>query len=489
MSKELNLNLQKAIRVIKHLDGKLQDLTQEELSEISRTNTKYLQRNKDSIEAYFESDTPKASNSDIRYVLNHCLEYYIKIATKKNEKFIFRNILGSIVGYLLKWEYKLLGHIQKNTKIIEIGIAVIELICLVNSRKDKTKGTPISANSKSARKLLNSNKVAFIDKLFIRTDSYKVGNRAKSWKLTKLSTDLLGRSIDIFFDRSDYILCPLNSETYSSICSPVDKTLHVCNLDVNIVKTLSLSSILHILSMSLSYVTDTNELIVSLEHTSTTDESLGRNYNLFCRLRSQERLALGYIAYDISSALQTISLQLVKGTKDDYPILTSYSTNKALKQSVRRSIADDLGINISDVKAKLTAFANGGISGKDKHPLYKKFQEESDRLRREVISHTATNNPCLLEQAIDQSKRILPEDIDWFSLKPEDSQTMARNKSSVFFYIWTYYERIIRKVMLKLLPDGIEVHDAVYSKMNINVETIEEEVFKSTSFKVIIDKG
>ena len=204
----------------------------------------------------------------------------------------------------------------------------------------------------------------------------------------------------------------------------------------------------------------TNSLIISCEHTSSTDETLGRNYNIFSRLRSKERLAFGYIAYDMSSALQSLCLQLIQGTKEAYPILT----DKAFKQSLRTSIANDLNIPISDVKAKLTAFANGAVSEIDKHPKYKQFQEESDRLRIEVLSHVATNKSWLLEQSIQQSKRNLPDDIDWFSLEPEDSQAMARNKSSVFFFVWTYYERLVRKAMLKVLPDGIEVHDAVYSK-------------------------
>ena len=41
---------------------------------------------------------------------------------------------------------------------------------------------------------------------------------------------------------------------------------------------------------------------------------------------------------------------------------------------------------------------------------------------------------------------------------------ILRNKSSVFFFVWTYYEMLIRKAMLECLPDGIEVDDAVYSK-------------------------
>ena len=64
---------------------------------------------------------------------------------------------------------------------------------------------------------------------------------------------------------------------------------------------------------------------------------------------------------------------------------------------------------------------------------------------------------------------------------------MARNKSSVFFFVWTYYEMLIRKAMLECLPDGIDVHDAVYSKIEIDVKNIEETICQLTRFIITID--
>ena len=63
---------------------------------------------------------------------------------------------------------------------------------------------------------------------------------------------------------------------------------------------------------------------------------------------------------------------------------------------------------------------------------------------------------------------------------------ILRNKSSVFFFVWTYYEMLIRKAMLKCLPDGIEVHDAVYSKMIVDVKEIEAFIHKNSGFTIII---
>ena len=51
---------------------------------------------------------------------------------------------------------------------------------------------------------------------------------------------------------------------------------------------------------------------------------------------------------------------------------------------------------------------------------------------------------------------------------------------TIFFFVWTYYEMLIRKAMLECLPDGIEVHDAVYSKLIVDVQVIEAIVLKIT---------
>jgi len=474
--------LQQVIRVLKYSGNTLDDISDVELAKISDTNTKYLQRNRQSINEYFNT-TVEPTADDIQYFERRSLQTFINISINQDGRFVYRNVLGAIAGYVLKREHKLLGHIHKITKIVKTGEKIVELMCLINSRKDTKKGTPIHSNNKSARYLLNDNKIAYIDKLFKRSNGYFAGNTSKKWRLTGLSEQILQQIIEIFFDNFNDI-CPANTETYSSICFQVKWT----PLSLDVLRKQSVTTIMHILSMSIGYNQSTKCLIVSLEHTSSTDATLGRCYNVFSRIRSQERLDYGYIGYDISAGLQTICLQLIGASENDYPMLYSYSTDKAFKTSLRAAISDDLGIDVKDAKKKLTAFANGGISGKDKHPKYEQFQKESDRLRREVMAYVAEHNSWLLEQAKAQSRRTLPEDIDWFDLSPEDAQYMARNKASVFFFMWTYYERLIRKAMLQCLPDGIEVHDAVYSKMNVDTKEIEEVISECTGFKVIIDK-
>ncbi len=505
--KPLNEKVQKYLCCSKRLD---QAYSVTELANATGVSRRYVQRNASRILDYY-SIAPIPTDSDLKWYHDRSLDYYLKDTGN------MRASLGAIIGYLLKYRYGQLGHLRKAQAIISAGDNIVKLTAIIKARKHST-GTPISANSKAAKVLLDHNKVTWIDKLFIRTGGYYAGHSSKLWKTTELMDNVLTDALIIYFTKitnNDINLplfncradCRSKCGTYSSICSAVGATLQtqvsynkpkqaavmsqqwfIKPLVVTIqqAQQLCLSSQLHIISNSIGF--ENGNFIVSLNHTSSTDPSLGRSYNVFTRLRSFERKQLGYINYDMSCALQTISLQLIQATEDDYPLLTYYAKDISFKRALRDGIANDLNISVSDVKQKLTAFANGGVSGIDKHPLYKQFQSESDRLRIEVLAYTAEHDPQLLKQAVAQSKKKLPEDIDWFSMNTEDSQALARGKSSVYFFIWTYYERLIRKDMLTVLSDGIEVHDAVYSKMNVSTDDIEAIIFESTGFKIIIDK-
>ena len=190
MSKYLNPNLQRVIRVLKNSGDTLDDIGISHLADITGTNRHYIQRNKPRIHAYYDvASVP--TDSDVRFFENRSIDAYIDIALKSAVEYPYRDMLGAIVGYLMKREYKMLGHIQKNTKVIGTGKAVIDLICTINSRKDTSNGTPINSQSKAVKYLFKSNKVSFVDELFKRTDGYFAGNVSKRWKLTPLTEDIL----------------------------------------------------------------------------------------------------------------------------------------------------------------------------------------------------------------------------------------------------------------------------------------------------------
>ena len=246
---------------------------------------------------------------------------------------------------------------------------------------------------------------------------------------------------------------------------------------------------------------DGNTITIPIKHESKkSEEYWGRNYNIFCSLRSQERLQLGFISYDMSAALQSISLQIINSTENDYPMLWKYAHDKAYKKQIRTEIAQDLNhvdatgnIDVSKVKSQLTAFAHGSTKDMNKHRHYTVFQEESNRLRQAVLKHVSEHDPQILERAIAQSSRELPEEMDWMDLGIEETSKEVRDKASVFFFVWTWYERQIRQAMIDALGDNeaseaLEVHDAVYSRRDIDTKIIEKEIYDQTKFRISIER-
>jgi len=65
----------------------------------------------------------------------------------------------------------------------------------------------------------------------------------------------------------------------------------------------------------------------------------------------------------------------------------------------------------------------------------------------------------------------------------------GKKDTSIYFFIWTQWERQIRESMMSCFnnPSSChQVHDAVYSKQIIDSVTIEEKVLEYTGFKVQI---
>jgi AAA15 family ATPase/GTPase len=143
-------------------------------------------------------------------------------------------------------------------------------------------------------------------------------------------------------------------------------------------------------------------------------------------------------------------------------------------------------LSIDEVKRLLTAYANGSQKQVGKSTELKEFSEQSDQLRREVIAVINTYEPELLKSAIEQSKNSFPEDQDWQNIEKEKSGKHARDKASVFFFIWTYFEKQIRDVMLSIVDDGIPVHDAIYSRQELAFEVFEKAIMAQTAFEVRI---
>ena len=201
--------------------------------------------------------------------------------------------------------------------------------------------------------------------------------------------------------------------------------------------------------------------------------------------------------YDISGGIQIICFNILShyqngkyedfyDLRDSYPLIFSYGYDPEVKRSIREEIARDLAVSEDKVKSLLTAYANGSQKKVKNSEKLRQFFIESDRLRQEVMAVIDLHRPDVLVSALKQSKRSLPEDIDWQSIEQESSNVQARDKASVFFFVWTYFEKQVRDALLTLLDDGVPLHDAAYSKKKVLFADLEDVIRDSTGFDLKI---
>lgn len=417
-----------------------------------------------------------------------------------------------MAGFVLRHHTSLINNIQTPKSVVRVGQAYLNLVTQIESRKSD-KGTPIHSQSKDAKYLLTElNNSNLVTDLFSRANSYRADAYSRSWKLTGkaklLNKQIMDETIQLVKEYSakprKFTLSALHIG--GSICTgkSVNLTLgtnispegRYLAIHIDLLHGLSVSSFLQVMNLaqksnSPSYIS------VPLKNLASVDPDNGRTYNIFTRFRGAEREALGYHNYDISGGLQIISFNILVHyphpkyhTFDDlhseYPLIFNYGVDPEAKKSLREEISADLGVSIDEVKALLTAYANGSQKQVGNSPKLQEFYRQSDQLRREVVSTISTHRPEIVKSAIEQSKNSFPEDMDWQSIEKEDVAQESRDKASVFFFVWTYFEKQIRDAMLSVVTDGIPVHDAVYSKQVVPSSDMEKAVFVQTGFEVKI---
>jgi DNA-binding transcriptional MerR regulator len=505
----MNQELEKVLRVLKSRDV-AESTPQTELAKLSGLSRQTINKLKGDIKEYLKT-APVPSKTDLDFVDSKLVKTYVDLALSSgSDKQHFLQVMGAVAGYVLRNDTDCINNIKTPKKIIRVGLEYMKLVTQVESRKG-TNGTPIHSQDGAAKYLLTElNNGTLVTSLFSRSNSFRADAYAKSWKLTNEAELLNKRIVALTIELVD----EYNRSTVGFTHSPVHLGESLCTgksvklgklntfrapdyflIGVQDLAKLSMRSFIQV--MSIAHPAPPSCIAVPLTNLASVDPEKGRTYNIFSRLRSSERKALGYHSYDISGGLQIICFNILYHYPhskyhefDDlqaaFSVIFNYGFDPKYKNKLRQKIADDLDLSIDEVKRLLTAYANGSQKQVGKSTELKEFSEQSDQLRREVIAVINTYEPELLKSAIEQSKNSFPEDQDWQNIEKEKSGKHARDKASVFFFIWTYFEKQIRDAMLSIVDDGIPVHDAIYSKQELAFEVFEKAILDQTGFQLKI---
>lgn len=216
------------------------------------------------------------------------------------------------------------------------------------------------------------------------------------------------------------------------------------------------------------------------------DEQKSRVYSIFTSIGSTTRKHIGFTNYDIGSALQTICLQLVK-EPSLYPL---HQELVAKKNLFRQKIAYETAQDLAWVKTELSKIDNLDNEPKRyaNYPILQAYFKESLPMRKEIVDNAEDN---LLQVAQQHAKHNLKKSWDILKNKYIFVSDGSVKESSLFFFIWTQWERQIRHAMMDSfsMPNAChQVHDAVYSTEDIEPSVIEAKVLDTTGFKVTISK-
>ena len=213
------------------------------------------------------------------------------------------------------------------------------------------------------------------------------------------------------------------------------------------------------------------------------DRQYSRVYSVFTSIGSNTRKTLCFYNYDIGAALQTICLQLVEDPSL-YPLHQELIDDK---KAFRAKVQDETGKDMKWVKKELSKINNLDSMPKkyNQYPLLKAYYKEALPLRAEIIDNAEQQ---ILSKAIEFASYKLRK--VWTKGKKEpEFITDGKKESSIFFFIWTQWERQIRESMMNCFdnPNAChQVHDAVYSRQIIDPEIIEAKVLDETGFTVKI---
>lgn len=375
-------------------------------------------------------------------------------------KIDFINILHILTAMALK-DHRYIDNRFAINKQTTYGERVFELYNIIIQGSGR-----VLAKNKHMRWFNEQDTKQLKAKLFYTSNcSYQSNGYSMEYTPTKAADTLFSTVFD-YFKTIEFATNDINLEDLDFIVT------------IDVLQNIKLQDSIILLKHCIGY---NNGLII---RPKLTDTQNSRIYSLFTSISSNTRKQLGYINYDIGAALQTITLQLVKDP-NIYPLHQELMRDK---HTFRDKVMKETAKDIKWVKKELSKIDNLNDLPKKytQYPTLTQYYQEAVVLRKEVISNCDKNK---LEVATSLAKHQWNK--VWSKEKHEFIFTKSSEfkESSLFFFIWTQYERIIREAMVKTFSNPKychQVHDAVYSKEKIYNKIIEQKVLDETGFVVQI---
>lgn len=372
----------------------------------------------------------------------------------------FKDMLGSITGYLLKKHRIESGHKLRKTSTIEtLGKHLINIYI-----KSVSGGGHIHGRSTSLDYLNKRTTTNLVPKLFKKVSKWKTGGYSIAYEPLEDMTNIVFEAFDAF------MRLPVK-EVDDATVQTFDNDPNIENFDRNVLHHINIKDKVFLMSRIVGY--SKNKYYFTI---NAVDRQASRVYSTITAIQSIAREYMGFHNHDISAAQTAICLQLVNDASK-YPLHQQMIRNK---RKFRAEIEELTGWDYDQVKKELSALDNGQsinmYNRKVKHALAP-FFDESRALMEDVLNTVKHKDPVIYAQAILNSKDTR-----------KDGEVIGKKLSSIYFFVWTQYERKIRDAMKTCFTKpAYDCHDAVYSREKIDFDHLKNIVFEKTGFSVGIE--
>ncbi|MDD3597091.1 hypothetical protein [Sulfuricurvum sp.] len=372
-----------------------------------------------------------------------------------------RSILSSMTTLAMR-DLGIITNNMRFAKLIKYGEVVFDTYLMIARGSGRIKAT-----NPSIRWLNEVDTLQLKSKLFSTSDhrSYQAGVHSMQYEPTPLA--------EMVFQTALTLLLAIDFKENEIIPQPLDFVV-----PIGLLREIRLRDTMLLLA---DYVGYNNGFVI---RPTLKDDQHSRVYSVFTSIGSETRKRLGFINYDIGSALQAICMHLVVDPSK-YPLHQQLVNDR---RRFRTQIADEANEDIAWVKEELTSADNREDMPKRYNtiPTLKAYFEEALVLRKEVIGSAEST---ILDRAMEYAKPEWIKVWDEAEKKYDFIDSGRKKESSIFFFIWTQWERQIREVMMSCFDNPYachQVHDAIYSRQIIDPKVIEAAVLEQTGFKVQI---
>ncbi|MDF1690055.1 MAG: hypothetical protein P1U35_10635 [Cycloclasticus sp.] len=200
-------------------------------------------------------------------------------------------------------------------------------------------------------------------------------------------------------------------------------------------------------------------------------EDRSRVYGTIVSLGSKTRLRAGLISYDVTACFQSIAI-----TRCDQSIESAeYRKFIANPKQYRKDLASSTGKPYPTIKRAMNAIAFGGKNTISELDVYAR---EAKQIGASVIAQAKLHRPEDYEYA----QQLMQQK------KPEGS-TYEKEQNTVLFHLLAMDERRARDAMSNCFDDWpLQVHDAVYSRQDLDVSVLEKAIAQETNFNMKVTK-